>query len=465
MLGLRYKFQIVLVFLLCFTSATPAHTSGYSDGKFTPQQLVDDVDFYVKTLEETHINPFIYVTEKEWRAHVDKIKSQITEQRAMTREQFWLLLAPLVSSIQDGHTVIVEPRFLLRNNTTKYLPIHTAYVNGKVVVMRSVADVPIARGTVITSINGIDSDDVVYKLSRYAYGSEKNRMRFAAEWLWIGVSEVFGGRETFALTFADGANVNVQALTLSEITAKDRAGKIGPATGIAPLELKFLEGNVAYLNASTFSYDLEKYRVMLKDVFTRIKGSGAKHLIIDVRSNMGGNSELGDSLLNMFNAKPFKTYSSSWKRSAQYVERMRQEGVKLHNRYLGLKAGELLNFESVTITPADNSRRFSGDVYVLSGEDTFSSGLMFLGLVKDNKLAKIIGEEPTTPACFAGELYTFKLPNSGLRMSASVKYWSAPLGCNGERTIVPDVVVKKQVEDVVTGRDRILEKTLELIRG
>ena len=173
MLGLRYKFQIVLVFLLCCTSV-PAHTSGYIDGRFTPQQLIEDVDFYVKTLEETHINPFIYVTEKEWRAHVDKIKSQITEQRAMTREQFWLLLAPLVSSIQDGHTVIVEPRFLLRNNTTKYLPIHTASVNGKVVVTSSVADVPIARGTVITSINGIDSDDVVYKLSRYAYGSEKN---------------------------------------------------------------------------------------------------------------------------------------------------------------------------------------------------------------------------------------------------------------------------------------------------
>lgn len=456
---LQLKFQIgLLVSILCCVSVTPAH--GYVNEKFTSQQLIQDVDFYVKTLKETHINPFIYITENEWRAHVDKIKSQITERGPMTREEFWLLFAPLVSLIQDGHTSVVEPRFLLVNNTTKYLPVHTAYVNGKVVVTSSLADVPIARGTIITSINGIDSEDVVYKLSRYAYGSEKERIRFAGEWLWIGASEVFGKRESFALTFADRTNVNVQALTLSEMAAKAGAGKTSETSIETPLELEFLEGNIAYLNASTFSYDLEKYVDILRDVFTRIKRSGARHLIVDVRSNTGGNSELGDSLIDMFNAKPFKTYSCSWKRSNQYVESTRID----YKRYLALKPGELLNFKSATITPMENSLRFRGEVYVLSGEETFSSGLMFLALVKDNKLAKIIGEEPTTSACFAGEVYTFKLPNSGLRVSSAVKYWSAPAGCEGERGIVPDVVVTKQIEDYVKRRDRILEKTLEFIR-
>jgi hypothetical protein len=250
----------VLALILCCVFPTPAYTSGYINEKLTPQQLLEDVDFYVKTLQETHINPFIHIPETEWRAQVDQIKSQITKQGTMTREDFWLIFAPLVSSLQDRHTVVVEPRFLLQNNTTRYLPVRTVYLNRKVVVTSSVADVQIAPGTVITSINHMNAEDVVRKLSHYAYGADKERMRFAGGWLWIGTSEVFGKPETFALTFSDGKSVEVKGWTLSEITEKERAIKTNlTKTGNVPLDLQFLEGNVAYVNASTFSYDLQKY--------------------------------------------------------------------------------------------------------------------------------------------------------------------------------------------------------------
>lgn len=461
----RLHSTFLIVLLLCGASATRAQTSSPVNEKLTPQQLIQDLDFYVKTLRETHVDPFIHISEKEWLAHVEKIKSQIATQAGMTREEFWLLFAPLVSSIQDGHTFVDEPRFLSRNATTRYLPFHTIYVNDKVVVTKSLAEVPIPPGTVITSINHVDSEQVIRKLSHYAYGTENERMWFAGDWLRIGLSEVFGKREVVALTLADGTSLEVKPLTLSELRAKESATKTeATKTNDAPLVLNFLEGNVAYVSASTFSYDLQKYLVLLREVFTRIKASGARHLIVDVRSNKGGNSMLGDELMDMFNGKPFKTYSASWKRSAQYVEYLRKDGEKVHRTYLALKPGDLLSFESVNVAPSQNSRRFNGDVYILSSEDTFSSALMFLAVVKDNNLAKIIGEESISPACFAGEVYTFKLPNSGLGVSSSVKYWWAPAGCKGERGIVPDVVVKKQVEDYATGRDRILEKTLDMIR-
>ena len=59
----------------------------------------------------------------------------------------------------------------------------------------------------------------------------------------------------------------------------------------------------------TFSYDLEKYKVILKGIFTRIKESEARALIIDLRSNAGGYSALGDELIAMCNAKPYKGYT------------------------------------------------------------------------------------------------------------------------------------------------------------
>jgi hypothetical protein len=465
--GLRTAFHICafLASIIWHVPLVPAQTPVDINERFTPQQLIEDVNFYVKTLEETHINPFVYISQKEWRAQADSIKSRIAQQGAMTQRDFWLLFAPLVSSLQDRHTFVVEPRFFIRNDPTKYLPVRSVYVDGKIVVKSSVADVKVAKGAVITSINGVESREVVRQLSRYGYGVEKDRLRGVGEWLWVGAAEVFGRPESFVLAFSDGTKATVRGLTVSEIMSREKAANAHlPKAGDSPLELDFLAGNIAYLNASTFAYDLEKYKAILKDVFTRIRASGAKDLVIDLRSNTGGHSALGDELIGMFNAKPYKGYTSSWKRSHQYVDKMLKDGAKLPDHYLALKPGEVFVSKAATIKPAANPLRFDGRVYVLSGEETFSSGQMFLGIVKDNDLAKIIGEETSTPACFAGELYIFNLPNSRLRVSSSVKYWMPPGGCNGARGVVPDVVVRRRLEDYLTGRDRILEKALDLIK-
>ncbi|HEX8565261.1 MAG TPA: S41 family peptidase [Pyrinomonadaceae bacterium] len=433
--------------------------------KFTPEELIKDVDFYVKTVEETHVKPFVHISRNRWRKQADQIKLRIAQQGAMTQQEFWLLFAPLVSSIQDRHSVIVEPRFFIPNNPTKYLPVRAVYVDGKVVVTSSVADLKIPKGAVITSVNGIESNEIVRKLSSYVYGVEKERIRGAAEWLWIGAAEVYGKPESFLLTFADGTKQEVKGLTVSEIINRERAASVNqPKASDSPLVLKFLDKDIAYLNASTFEYDLEKYKAILKDIFTQIKASGARNLIIDLRSNTGGNSTLGNALINMFNRKSIKHYSSKWKRSIQYAEELKSDGAPIPNHYLTLNPGEFYVSKAETVNPTENPLRFNGQVYVLSSKETFSSGQMFLGLVKDNKLAKIIGEETSTPACFPGEHYRFNLPNSRLRVMTSVKYWMTPGGCKSGRGVVPDVMVTERLEDYLTGRDRILETALSSIK-
>jgi hypothetical protein len=452
--------------VVCVCPSTAQTPAAAHQKQFAPQQLIEDVDFYVKTLEETHIDPFVHISQKEFRARADGIKSRVAKQGAMTQQEFWLLFAPLVSSVQDGHTVVVEPRFFIPNNPTKYLPVRAAYLNGELVVQHSVADEKVAKGSVITSVNGLKGADVIRKLSLYVFGVEKERTRGAAEWLWVGAAEVLGRPETFALTFNDGTRAEVRGLTASEIISRERAANFNPTPGRdSPLELKFLEGDIAYLNSTTFSHDLEKFRGLLKDIFTRIKESGAKSLVIDVRGNTGGHSALGDALLDMFNARPYKTYTMSWKRSLQYAEMMKRDGAKIPDHYSDLKPGGVYVSKPSTVRPPANPLRFGGRVYVLSGRRTFSSAQMFLGLIKDNKLARVVGEETDTPACFPGELYAFNLPNSRLRVTSSVKYWVPPGGCKGARGVVPDVPVTERLGDYLTGRDRILEEAIKLIKA
>jgi hypothetical protein len=243
-LHLVFQFCVFVVLTSLCVGSSAAQNSVDINQKFTPGQLIEDVDFYIKTIEETHINPYVYISRKDWLARTNDIKSRIAKQGAMTQREFWLLFAPLVSAIQDKHTFIVHPRFFLTNNSTitKYLPIRTVYLDGKLVVTRSVADEKIQKGAIITSINGIKSEKAIRKLSEYGYGVEKERLEYVAENLYTDAAEVFGLPESFALTFSDGTKVQVKGLTTSEmfkrekeLEAKDNSQK----TEESPLELKF----------------------------------------------------------------------------------------------------------------------------------------------------------------------------------------------------------------------------------
>jgi hypothetical protein len=471
----QLTFQVIqtktlLFLIILFTCSAFGQTVFDGNQRFTPEQLIEDVDFYIKNLEEAHVNPYAHISAKEFQARANQIKSRIRERGAMTQKEFWLLFTPLVSAVQDSHSYVVEPRFFIKaeKDATKYFPIRTVYVDGKIVVEKSFADEKIEKGAVITSINGFKSDEIIQKLSEHLFGIERERVESAALWLWVGAAEVFGRPDEFAVSFSDGKNVRVKGIYLPEIIQRENALRAAnsptPQTNESPLELKLLGNGVAYLNSTTFDYDLEKYKSILKDAFTQIKSAEAKTLIIDVRNNRGGNSALGDALINMFNAKPYKHYSMKWKRSNQYVEFLKSKNLPVPDNYMALRPGEFISTQPPTVNPGDNPLRFDGKVFVLGSKETFSSAQMFLAVIKDNGLAKIVGEETKAPVCNFGEIYFFNLPHSRLRASLSVRNWMPPAGCKDARGVVPDLPVTRRVADYVSGRDAILETALNLIK-
>ncbi|HEX8194690.1 MAG TPA: S41 family peptidase [Pyrinomonadaceae bacterium] len=462
--------KTLLFLIILFTCSAFAQSAFDVNQRLTPEQLIEDVDFYIKTLEEAHANPYAHVSAKEFQARANQIKSRIHERGAMTQKEFWLLFTPLASLIQDSHTFVVDPRFFIKgeNDTTKYFPIRTVYVDGKIVVEKSFASENVEKGSVITAINGISSREIIRRLSEYRSGVERERVENAVQWLWVGAAEVFGRPDEFAVSFAEGSKIQVKGLNLPEFIKRENAARAANRASAtkndSPLELKLLDNGIAYLNSTTFDYDLEKYKTLLKDVFTQIKSAGVKKLIIDVRSNGGGDSKLGDALIDMFNAKPYKHFSMKWKRSNQYVEYLKSKNLPVADIYQSKRPGEFVSTNSEIKKPGANPLRFDGQVYVLSSKHTFSSAQMFLAVIKDNKLAKVIGEETNEPACSYGEVYAFSLPHSRLRTTASVKYWVPPTGCKNASGVIPDLPVTRRVADYVNGRDAILETALSLIK-
>ena len=70
--------------------------------------------------------------------------------------------------------------------------------------------------------------------------------------------------------------------------------------------------------------------------------------------------------------------------------------------------------EICTHTAGKNRLRYSGNICVLTGPNTFSSANMLANAIKDYKLVILIGEATGEACNDYGELYWNKLPNTWL---------------------------------------------------
>ncbi len=54
----------------------------------------------------------------------------------------------------------------------------------------------------------------------------------------------------------------------------------------------------------------EKFNLFLEETFRKIKEEEIEHLIIDIRNNSGGNSTLGDALLDYLTDKTSENFQN-----------------------------------------------------------------------------------------------------------------------------------------------------------
>ncbi|MFU1858762.1 S41 family peptidase [Sphingobacterium sp. NGMCC 1.201703] len=110
--------------------------------------------------------------------------------------------------------------------------------------------------------------------------------------------------------------------------------------------------------------------------------------------------------------------------------------------------------------------RYRGRLFVLIDGGTFSAASLIATNLKAGKRAIFVGEETGGAAggTVAGYLPVLKLPNSHLRwrfglMNIKPYFQVAEEG----RGVMPDVPVVRSIDDVITGKDPVMDKVLKSI--
>lgn len=228
-----------------------------------------------------------------------------------------------------------------------------------------------------------------------------------------------------------------------------------------------LEEGIGYLNVKDFVSDKKDFYNNVDSIFAKIHDDSIGNLIIDIRNNPGGNSELADYLISCIYGKPYKANSKILiKRSEQYYKYMRGyfswwfkpflTFIKQINDYkqtpVGLVYVDIKGFKN----PINIKYRFNGKIYLLINSNTFSTALGFATVIKDYEIGHIVGEQTKSEVNEFGDIYPFDLPNSGLWVWTSAKRYIRPSGELTKGGLKPDTFV----EDV---NDNILENTIDMI--
>lgn len=199
-------------------------------------------------------------------------------------------------------------------------------------------------------------------------------------------------------------------------------------------------GGIGYLQVNEFEDQAINKQVdsLFANEIPKTKG-----LIIDVRNNGGGSSNIGYHIIAKLTDKPFKISS--------------QKIIKYYSR-----PGSELEWAQYPVSdwPNDKKQYYNKPVVVLIGPKTFSAAEDFVVAFDYLKRGKLVGN---ATGGSTGQPFGFDLPGGG---SARVcaKRDTYPDGKEFVGVgVMPDVTVKKTVKDLWNGTDAAKNKAIELL--
>lgn len=193
------------------------------------------------------------------------------------------------------------------------------------------------------------------------------------------------------------------------------------------------EKSLAVLTLDSCYYN-EEYKSCLKEMFTQVKALGIENVAVDIRENGGGNSLVINEFMRYLDVDTYKTETSKWR-------------LGIFNVPMGDGSAKNRKYSDLT---------FTGDLYCLTSESTFSSAMMFAEHIKANQLGTLIGEAPgNTPSAY-GDIAMFSLPNSGIYVQISTKEFFQADKEATENLVTPDISCDS--EEAMEVLSRVLEE-------
>ena len=428
-----------------------------SDPGYTRQQVVKDIDYAIKTLEDVHPDPYTTISRADFYHNVDSIKQVIPEK--VSALQAYKILRMILSPIQEGHTNIGLNYFTKRIAIRKTLPYRLLINKDRIFIAKNYSyrnSIPV--GSEILEINGKSVIQCLQEVSSLL-GCENSQLRNAIlqyPMFW----GLWNDNKNFEIKYKTPENKTGTITTYGGIVSNIMYLKEMASIG-NDYSFEIKKGNIGYI-AFNSCRNIDKFKVFLSEAFAQIKNRQIKNLVIDIRKNSGGSGALGNEVMQYISKTGFRQMDAGF--------------VKVSNEILADKSNNTLSKVWIDSVKPDigkvydivdksetnlrlNPLRYTGNTYLLIGGYTFSSAVDFASAFKCYKAGTIIGTETGGLTSGYGNVYSCYLPETGFDISIPCTKWVTACGRDDHKGIMPDYAI----EDDQNPIDKALSFTLELI--
>lgn len=401
------KYLLLLLAVMQYGFAAPPKTA------LSSQQWKDDINFFAKQLQKKHKNLFHTTTKETFDRSISDLKNLAG---TIPDYEVIIKIQQIAASIGDGHTVVHLPP------TFKRLPVVLFWFNKDLYVSRTTNHYKNELGKRVIRIGDHSMDEVMKKISTVMSVAENEWFNMSSSAQYMVLPEVLAtlkiipSVEKVSLTLMDDNN-NENTIELTPIPQDGKAVWISVVKEEPLFRQRINENfwfrflpdiNAVYVNWKNYD-DLGKN---VNELFDFIKEKNVSRLIVDMRQNGGGD----------------------------------------------FKKGRRHFIDAVQKHPAINQK---GNLYVITGRRTFSAAMVNSIDFKKQTAAIILGEPPGERPNSYSENDEMKLPNSGLVISYSTKYYQ--FLDDDVPAFMPDIRVDPNWNDFKRGVDPVMEKIKSIL--
>ncbi len=488
----KFPLLIVLILSAC-TSCSISKNSWSPSKKYSPEQLNKDYTVFQNILEESHPGLYWYTPKDSMDMFFEWGRNQLKD--SLTEEKFEKVLTYVIARLNCGHTVVKSSKAASRyvDTTRRFIfPLALKFWKDTAVVTTNLfrRDSIFTRGTIIKSIEGKPIPDILDTLHRYISSDGYNTVhkdQVLSNFGGFGsyYVTVFGAKEKYLIQYVDSTGFQKSAYLQSYSpgrdsiqrfprrptqTRKERKESARQSTRSIAIDTT---NHIAMMNLRSFA---KGFRLIsfYKKSFKHIKKLGINNLVIDVRSNGGGNVTNSTALTKYIANKRFRIADSLYalKRSSNYSGRIEKFFIyKLFLHFMTHKKRDgryhFGYFERHWFKPKRRNH-FNGNVYVLTGGNSFSATTLFAHVVKPQDNVFIVGEE-TGGAAYGNTAWLIpdaELPETKIRFRLPLfrLVIDDSLPKNG-RGILPEVYAEPTVDAIKNGIDFKMMKAYDLIKS
>lgn len=403
---------------------------------FAREKLQADFQQFRTILEETH--PALYdYSDKE---HLDSLfdSNYAAIDSDMDFNSFLMLMTEIISQVGCGHSSLWIPGAYWTVAPERLFPLSLVPAEDKILVSGSFADsVCVPPGSEISSINGEPFEQIVVRLESLSSADgmiQAFRRAKVAQHFSQKYALAYGFPTTFEISYKAPGELSSQEAIIGGVSKEqvDRGKEEHNE-----LSMKELDKETALLTINTFGYygQVDMFKSFIDSVFRVIDHKGIENLIMDLRGNGGGDPFCSSYLWGYLQHEPSPYFEDHYGR-----------------------------YDTLANEIPQPARHFKGKLYTLIDGLGFSTTGHFCGLLKYHGVGVFVGSETGATFTCTGNATYPALDETGIMVGTArvMRYTAAVKNMDPRRGVIPDYPVESTQEDIISGRDTVLEYALSL---